>query len=148
MGDGDATKNGDLKIDKCAINLQIHQLPSFFLKNSTTSIAGRTNSSGNAYAYINIDKPGTLIVTATQGKTAADNSNCQLAIYTGAGPKDGGTIYSEKIELEPYDTAAANNGAVAYEFEFAEVTELTKVAITKPGGATSPDIYKIEWYAK
>ncbi len=107
-----------------------------------------TYSSGNAYAYINIDKPGTLIVTATQGKTAADNSNCQLAIYTGAGPKDGGTIYSEKIELEPYDTAAANNGAVAYEFEFAEVTELTKVAITKPGGATSPDIYKIEWYAK
>ncbi len=107
-----------------------------------------TYSSGNAYAYINIDKPGTLIVTATQGKTAADNSNCQLAIYTGAGPKDGGTIYSEKIELEPYDTAAANNGAVAYEFEFAEVTELTKVAIAKPGGATSPDIYKIEWYAK
>ena len=107
-----------------------------------------TYSSGNAYAYINIDKPGTLVVTATQGKTAADNSNCQLAIYTGAGPKDGGTMYSEKIELEPYDTAAANNGAVAYEFEFAEVTELTKVAIAKPGGATSPDIYKIEWYAK
>ncbi len=106
-----------------------------------------TYSSGNAYAYINIDKPGKLVVTATQGKTAADNATCQLQIYTGAGPKDGGTAYSERIDLQPYDTAAPKNGAQSYEFEFNEVTELTKVAITKPGGSTSPDFYKIEWYA-
>ncbi len=105
---------------------------------------------GDAFMFINVDKPGTLTVVAAQAKTAADNQTCDLAVYVGGPHKDlsgytAGTIVGEKEALPPYDLAAPANGAQAFEFEITDVTEKTMVAITKPSGSTSPDIYKVVW---
>ncbi len=105
---------------------------------------------GDAIAFINVDKPGTLTVVAAQGKAASENSDCQLAVYQG-GPHKAlggyavGTIVGETHALPGYDKALPNNGAATYEFEITDVAGLTMLAITKPGGATSPDIYKVVW---
>ncbi|MBR3683054.1 MAG: DUF4957 domain-containing protein [Tidjanibacter sp.] len=102
-----------------------------------------TYSSGNAYTYFYTDKPGTLTIKAGHGKTSADD--CQIAIYTNGGPKDGGVIISEKVGVEPLDLAKPLNGAGTYTFEIKDITEMTKICIGKPGGSTSPDLYVIEF---
>ncbi len=102
-----------------------------------------TYNSGNAYTYFYTDKPGTLTLKAGHGKTSADD--CQIAIYTNGGPKDGGVIISEKVGVEPLDLTKPLNGAGTYTFEIKDITEMTKICIGKPGGSTSPDLYVIEF---
>ena len=102
-----------------------------------------TYSSGNAYAYIYVDKPGTLTLKAGHGKDAS--ANCQIMIYKNAGPKDSGVAISDKVEVEPLDLTKPLNGAGTYTFEIKDITELTKICIGKPGGSTSPDLYVIEF---
>ncbi len=104
---------------------------------------------GDAFMYINIDKPGTLTVKAAYGKEDA-TSDCQLAVYRDGAHKElagfaKGTIVGDKIDLTGYNLAVSGNGAVSYTFEVADVTGVTMLSIVKPGGATSPDIYSITW---
>jgi hypothetical protein len=105
---------------------------------------------GDAFLFINVDKPGLLTVVAAQAKSVADGSNCQLAVYVGGPHKDlapytAGAIVGERVELPGYDLAAAGNNAGTFEFEITDITAPTMVAITKPGGATSPDFYQVIW---
>lgn len=104
---------------------------------------------GDAFMFVNVDKPGTLTVKAAYGK-ADGESNCQLAVYQGGPHKDlggftAGSLVGEKIDLNGYKLSEAGNGAVAYTFNITEVSCTTMLAIVKPAGSTSPDIYSIEW---
>lgn len=121
-----------------------------YTTNDGTELSAFNFGGGDAFAFINVDKPGTLTVVAAQGKSVADGSNCKLGVYVGGPHKDlggytAGTLVGEQVELPGYDKSLSTNGAATYEFEITDVTAKTMVAITKPGGATSPDIYKVVW---
>ena len=102
-----------------------------------------TYGGGAAYAFFRTDKAGVLKVTATQGKTAADGSNCKLGI------KVGGAAYGENVDLGPYDTSKELLDAKVFEWTIENTTgAVQEIQIVKPGGATSPWIYKIEFTYK
>lgn len=103
---------------------------------------GISYGGGAAYSYIVVEHPGVLKVTATQGKSVAEGSNSQLAIYKNT-PKE--NQIGDNMVLVGYDTAVAKNNAVTYEFEVTDITEPTKLLIYKPTGSTSPVIYNIEY---
>lgn len=103
---------------------------------------GISYGGGAAYSYFVVEHPGTLKITATQGKSVADGSNSQLAVYKNE-PKQ--NQIGENMVLVGYDTAVAKNNAQTYTFEVTDITEPTKIIIYKPTGSTSPVIYNIEY---
>lgn len=103
---------------------------------------GISYGGGAAYSYFVVEHPGTLKITATQGKSVAEGSNSQLAVYKNE-PKQ--NQIGENMVLVGYDTAVAKNNAQTYTFEVTDITEPTKIIIYKPTGSTSPVIYSIEY---
>lgn len=103
---------------------------------------GISYGGGAAYSYFVVEHPGTLKITATQGKSVAEGSNSQLAVYKNE-PKQ--NQIGENMVLVGYDTAVAKNNAQTYTFEVTDITEPTKIIIYKPTGSTSPVIYNIEY---
>ena len=99
-----------------------------------------TYGGGAAYAFFRTDKAGTLKVTATQGKTAADNSNCKLGV------RIGDAIVGEDVDLGPYDTSKEALDAQTFEWTIENTSgNVQEIRIIKPSGATSPWIYRIEF---
>ena len=102
-----------------------------------------TYGGGAAYAFIRTAKKGTLKVTATQGKVAADNSNCKLGL------RIGDTVVGEDVDLGPYDLAKAGLDAQTFEWTIENASgDVQEIKIMKPSGATSPWIYEIEFIAQ
>lgn len=89
-----------------------------------------------AYAYINVDTPGTLTVEAL---ASGDAGNNKLRIDVN------GVKGTQVVDLNTPNTADAKCGIKAYEFEIKDITELSKVAIMKDSGGNSPEIYSITW---
>ena len=101
-----------------------------------------TYGGGAAYAFIRTAKKGTLKVTATQGKVAADNSDCKLGVRIGE------TVVGEDVDLGPYDTAKEVLDAQTFEWTIENPGgEVQEIKIMKPSGKTSPWIFEIEFIA-
>ena len=100
-----------------------------------------TFGGGAAYAFFKTSKSGKLVITATQGKVAADGKDCKLGI------KVNGTSQSDDdVALEPYDLEKPLLDAKVYEWNIENTTgNVQEIQIVKVGGSTSPWIYRIEF---
>ncbi len=100
-----------------------------------------TFGGGAAYAFFKTAKSGKLIITATQGKVAADGKDCKLGIKV-----NGASMTDDDVALEPYDLAKPVLDAKVYEWNIENATgDVQEIQIVKVGGSTSPWIYKIEF---
>ena len=99
-----------------------------------------TYGGGAAYMFIHTTRSGKLRVTATVGKSVADNGNCKLGV------KIGEKVIGENVELVCYDTEKALLGAEVYEWDITNETGAPQdIQIVKPGGSNSPWIFKVEF---
>ena len=98
-----------------------------------------TFGGGAAYAFFKTSKSGKLVITATQGKVAADGKDCKLGI------KVNGTSQSDDdVALEPYDLEKPLLDAKVYEWNIENTTgNVQEIQIVKVGGSTSPWIYDL-----
>ena len=102
-----------------------------------------TYGGGAAYMFIHTSKSGKLKVTATVGKSVADNGNCKLGV------KIGDKVIGENVDLVCYDQDKALLGAEVYEWDITnENGEAQDIQIVKPGGSNSPWIYEVVFIAK
>ena len=103
-----------------------------------------TFGGGAAYAFFKTAKSGKLIITATQGKVAADGKDCKLGIKV-----NGASMTDDDVALEPYDLAKPVLDAKVYEWNIENATgNVQEIQIVKVGGSTSPWIYEIVFQSK
>jgi len=107
-----------------------------------------TYSGGDAYMFVYTAKSGTLKVTATVGKSVTETGACDIQLATGPEvvTRKKLTTFGDKEALSRYDPSVAGMDAKTFEWEITNISGAPQViAITKPSGANSPWIFKVEF---
>ncbi|MBR1887148.1 MAG: DUF4957 domain-containing protein [Bacteroidales bacterium] len=107
-----------------------------------------TYGGGDAYMFVYTAKSGILRVTATVGKSVTETGACDIQIATGPEvvARKSLTTLGDKEALSCYDPSVAGMDAKTFEWEITNTDGTPKViAITKPSGANSPWIFKVEF---
>ena len=111
------------------------------------SIEKRTSDSGvsyfgfkyggaAAYAYLNVDTPGTLTIEAVASGDAGNNK-IRIDVNDTKG--------TQVEDLQTPNTTDPKCNIKTYTFEIDGITELSKVKIMKDSGGNSPEIYLVSW---